>query len=328
MGNSVSLLMLRFSRAALLVAAVFTADAVRAEQISVSHEPILLNLSDPTMTRVGRLVYRGGLLLSSTDKNFGGFSALHIHDEGRRLTSISDRGYWLTADLSYNADVQLSGLTNASMTRMKGLDGRPLKSKKHSDAEAIASNTDGGIHVSFERNHRVWLYSAVGSAPVALSPPRGIKHLKKNSGIEALTRLSGDRLLALAEGSKNNTLASGWIGNNKGWLSLSYQLSDGFRVTGAATHPSGDVFVLERFYSLTQGAAVRVVRITDREIKAGSTLTGTLVAEIRPPLSVDNFEGIDLRVTKDNRTFVYLISDDNFNFLQATLLIMFEVLAK
>jgi hypothetical protein len=35
------------------------------------------------------------------------------------------------------------------------------------------------------------------------------------------------------------------------------------------------------------------------------------VARLEPPLSVDNFEGIDARRDASGRTLVYLLSDDN-----------------
>ena len=41
--------------------------------------------------------------------------------------------------------------------------------------------------------------------------------------------------------------------------------------------------------------------------------------------SVDNMEGLAVRQDADGRVFAYLVSDDNFNPLQRTLLFMFEL---
>lgn len=318
----------QFSMSGLLIAVAVSSRLALADPIQVNHKSILLNPDDPAQIQIGRLVYRGGLLLSSADNNFGGFSGLRIENDGEQITSLSDRGYWLRAELTYNASGHLTGMRNTHLSPLLGLDGAPLRSKKQSDAEALSPGTNGRTVVSFERNHRLWRYSSDRDAPSVLSPPIGLSKLKKNSGIEALTRLSNGQLLALTEGSKNENQTIGWIGGDQGWSSLTYRLNDGFRVTGATTHTNGDVFVLERFYALTKGVAARIVRVPGHKITDGGTLAGNLVAELRPPLNVDNFEGIDMRHTKDNRTFVYLISDDNFSFLQATLLMMFEVLAK
>ena len=57
----------------------------------------------------------------------------------------------------------------------------------------------------------------------------------------------------------------------------------------------------------------------------GALLEGTEIARISLPLTVDNFEGLGLRRDRDGRLLVYLISDDNFNPLQRTLLLMFRL---
>jgi hypothetical protein len=42
-------------------------------------------------------------------------------------------------------------------------------------------------------------------------------------------------------------------------------------------------------------------------------------------LAVDNFEGISARKTATGKTLIYLVSDDNYNPLQRTLLMMFAL---
>jgi len=46
---------------------------------------------------------------------------------------------------------------------------------------------------------------------------------------------------------------------------------------------------------------------------------------MKSPMIVDNFEGIDIQKGADGKNYIYLISDDNFNPLQNTYLLMFEV---
>lgn len=53
------------------------------------------------------------------------------------------------------------------------------------------------------------------------------------------------------------------------------------------------------------------------------------LATLRPPLTVDNFEGLAVReegAEANRRTFLYIVSDDNFSSGQRTLLMKFEVL--
>src|SRR5688500_3401585 len=54
--------------------------------------------------RLGKLAFRGGIMLASDDERFGGFSGLAVSSDGRSLLAISDDGWWLKADLTYRAD--------------------------------------------------------------------------------------------------------------------------------------------------------------------------------------------------------------------------------
>ncbi len=314
--------------ALILIAGVISPCALYAEPIAVDARPIVLNPHAPGQTRIGALVYRGGLNLSSSEHRFGGFSALGVSADGKRMISLSDRGSRLSADLVYDASGNLSGLHRTDLSSLAGLDGRTLASKNQADAESMSPGVDGEIIVSFERQHRIWRYLPGQTLPQPLPPPAGLNRLDSNNGIEALTLLDDGRLLAISEGVEDAKNAIAWVSDRSGWSPLTYGLTGGFRVTGAATHPDGTVYLLERYYTLREGVAVRLVRLASHLITPGAELRGVTLAELRSPLHVDNFEGIDVRRTPDNRTFVYLISDDNFNILQSTLLMMFEVLPK
>jgi hypothetical protein len=62
-------------------------------------------------------------------------------------------------------------------------------------------------------------------------------------------------------------------------------------------------------------------------IGPGAQLMPEEVARFAPPVQVDNFEGVAVRRDADGRTLVYIVSDDNFNALQRTLLLMFALAA-
>ena len=55
-----------------------------------------------------------------------------------------------------------------------------------------------------------------------------------------------------------------------------------------------------------------------------SDLEGEPLAIIRPPLNVDNMEGLGIRRGKDE-WLIYILSDDNFQVIQKTLLMMFAL---
>src|SRR6188768_29682 len=46
--------------------------------------------------RVGSLQYRGGLVLTSSDRDFGGLSSIRMQNAGETFVSVTDRGNWVT----------------------------------------------------------------------------------------------------------------------------------------------------------------------------------------------------------------------------------------
>ncbi|OYW40921.1 MAG: hypothetical protein B7Z42_02820 [Brevundimonas sp. 12-68-7] len=89
--------------------------------------------------------------------------------------------------------------------------------------------------------------------------------------------------------------------------------------TGADRDPAGDGwFVVERLYRPPLTLRARV-----RRLSADGVLSAPLI-ELRPPALVDNFEGI-AAVATPGGTRLYLLSDDNGNPLQKTLLLAFDL---
>lgn len=302
------------------------ATIAHADAITVTQKPLVLNPAKSGQTTIGKLRYRGGIALTSDDRHFGGFSALGVSADGKRMISISDRGRRLAANLSYDADGDLVAIADPHLDTLADENGQPLRGKSDSDAESMSPGVDGEIIIAFERRHRLWRYLPGEIAPRPLQSPSELAGMPSNNGIEALTLLNDGSLLAISEGPKGESDAVAWVSDRKGWSVMTYAASGGFRVTGAATLADGDVLILERRYTLRDGVAARVRRLAAKTIEPGARLKAQLIAEFRPPATVDNFEGIEVRRDADGRTFVYLISDDNFNPLQRTLLMMFELM--
>lgn len=189
----------------------------------------------------------------------------------------------------------------------------------------MSPGVEGEIIVGFERRHRLWRYLPGQVAPEPLPAPAELAGQPTNGGIEGLALLADGRLLAISEGPEDRKSTLAWVSDTDGWSVMTYATTGGFRPTGAATLPNGDVLVLERRFTLRTGVAARVRRLAAAQIMAGAHLVARDVAEFRPPLSVDNFEGIAVRPGPDGRVWVYIVSDDNFNPLQRTLLMMFEL---
>ena len=296
-----------------------------AEAIEVIANSIPLQNDALDQITVGKLRYAGGLHLVTSDGRFGGFSGLGVSQDGQRLVSVSDRGVSLSMRMIYDADGNLIGGQDFDLGTLADRDGSSLRGKRWTDAEAMSPGVEGEIIIAFERDHRIWRYDAGATAPRVLRPPEEIQSMPGNDGIEALTLLNDGRLLAISEGSPREDFTVGWVSRVGGWDVLTYKTGDGFRATGAATLPDGDVLVLERYYTPRQGVRIRIKRVDHATIEAGGEISGQLIAELTPPMNVDNFEGIDVRPGPDGEPYVYLISDDNFSNDQRTLLLMFKL---
>ena len=299
------------------------ADAVKVESLGRR-----LNVEDWNQNAVGKLHWRGGLELTANRDPFGGLSGLQIEDQGARLLAVTDEGHWLEAELLYDEAGNLSGLASARMGPLFDRAGEPLIGKELQDAEAMARLQDGSLLVSFERKHRIYRYlgpEALKSAAAPFPFPEGAMNLPNNKGLEALAAWPDGRILAVAEGRRDDGDHDAYLYRDGDWEKLSVASVDGHRPTGASVLPNGDLVLVERRFSPVGGLSIRLRRVAEEDVQAGASLTGEEVARLTPPLTIDNMEGIAAWRGKDERTVIAILSDDNFNPLQRTLLLLFEL---
>ena len=316
-----------------LALSVLVAGPAMARPLVLSLEPIALDDEDPERTRIGRLVWRGGFALTSPDANFGGLSVLAVSPDGKTLSMVSDAGRWIRMRAGYDADGNLRTLDKASMGQLRGPLGAVASDKNGGDAESLDS-VPGGLAVSFEHNHRLWIYRGAPN-PFAARPqeilyPLILGRAHPNQGVETLARLGDGRLVAIAEGFPlGNGNLLGWVRQDDRpatpWRQFSYRRNLLFRPTGAAVLPDGDLLLVERRFTWVGGFAARLAILPVATIRPGAVLEARPVAEFdRAPLA-ENFEGVAVRRNAKGRTLIYMVSDDNFTALQRTLLVMFEL---
>lgn len=319
--------------AALAISAFPSALSANDSTIPLTAKPVPLNPDDEFQTKVGRLLYRGGIELGSADILFGGLSGLDVAADGAVFTAISDNGRWISGSLTYHNGA-LVGAGNGVMKPMLRLQGYTRKGNWR-DAEALAPDGSGGYFVAFERQHRIWHYRTPRGKPfdvepIALPGPPDIESQPNNGGIEAMARLCDRRLLAISETAPADgdaaSAVKAWVFDGKQWKPLSYATTDDFKPTGAATLPDCNLAVLERSFSRLRGVRARVVFVQAKTIRPGATLRGDALATLVPPVTVDNMEGIAARKGDNGETLIYLVSDNNFSGFQRTLMMMFELL--
>lgn len=284
-------------------------------------------------------------VLTGHDPRFGGWSGVAVAPgaEGTTLLAVSDRGFWLRAVL----DDATGKVSPSALGRLPGRDGTPLLDNNRRDAEDLVLLSNGAAIVSFEREHRLWLYpppatpgavAFTAGPPIPLPLPPDLDQAPENGGMEAATLLPDGRLAVLVEGANGADAAQGWLGRPSrpfaqaaaegqapeiDWRPFRLALDGDHRPTGAAADASG-LYVIERAFSIPLGFRNRLCRIplSALEEPAPDTPLGAevLLTLDRPPVT-DNFEALAIHPLADGRHRLMLMSDDNFNGLQRTILL-------
>jgi len=306
------------------------------EQIAVTTQAVPLDRTNPAETAVGRLVYQGGIELKSDVKRFGGISALLWEADCKRLLAVTDTGVWLVLTPQETGD-RLEGLGPVWMAPVLDEAGAAPRNKTEADAESLVRMGDE-IFLWFEQDHRAQRYRGLsGCRPETLATPahatdrpKGIQGWPPNGGVEAAAVIGRDILLV----SESFSLPAGraavrWSPDTGSESAFFYAAPGAFDPTEmAALNPEaadGKMLVLHRRFSPLAGVAAMVGEADMNGAGAGASVTPSELAMLLPPLAVDNMEGMAVR-TEGGRRFVYLVSDDNFNALQKTLLLKFELI--
>jgi hypothetical protein len=288
--------------------------------------------------RFGRLTFRGGVVLTSGNTNFGGLSGIDIEADGKSFVAISDEGHWLTGQLTYDGTAP-SGMINVRQGPILGMGGRVLTKKRDLDAEActILDGTlaRGTVLIAFERNHRIGRYPVIDRViqpPVAaLKMPPEAQKMRSNQGLEAMSVLRGGpykgAVIAISERFPDPAGQHvGWIWVNGEPQRFGLKNIDGFDITDVNSLPDGTVLILERRFRWTEGVKMQLRLVKPTELQPGAMIAGEVLISADMGYDIDNMEGLGVHRTAKGETILTLISDDNFNhFLQRTILLQFAL---
>ncbi|MET0277850.1 MAG: esterase-like activity of phytase family protein [Pseudorhodoplanes sp.] len=282
----------------------------------------------------GSLEFRGGLELSSPHKQFGGLSAIRVAANGANFLAVTDRGYWLRGRISYDG-TRPSGMDDVEIAPMLYTDGKPIQGRGWYDSEALAE--DGGFaYVALERVHRILKFDTGKRGLLAratLVPvPLEMSKLPSNRGIECLmvapkgSPLAG-ALIAISERGLDEAknIRGFLIGGPRPGL-FSIKPSDEFDIVDCAVTPSSDVLLLERYFSWRRGVAMRLRRVALADIVPGAVLEPKELISADMGYQIDNMEGLSVHRAPSGEIVLTLVSDDNFSFIQRTLLLQFTLL--
>ncbi len=247
---------------------------------------------------------------------FGGFSAIHMSENGTHITVLSDRATLVTARITRDGD-QITDIRILGHWPVLSSAGRIMLGYA-GDSEGIAMAPDGGFYISFEGVHRVAYYPAPGTRAQVLPRPKAFDGLDRNGSFEGLAIDDQGRLFTLTEKSRT---AQGDIPvyrwNGRVWSTpfVVPQRGD-FQPVAADFGPDGRFYVLERTASIT-GFRSRLRRwdVSEDTPKAEETLIETGKG------AHDNLEGLSVWRDDQGRLRATMISDDNFLALQRTELV-------
>lgn len=313
-----------------LLLGLIGAPASAAEPIAVASSPITRFQSEAIGERVDLLIFRGGFALSSDHSDFGGLSGLAFLD-ATRFVMVTDEGNFVSGRLSDE------GVNDVALEPIRNSAGDPLPTKFSKDSEAIdvivRDGVPSSVRVGFEHLARLADFDIVADRPTGparpVAVPDWLTALRTNRSIESLciappaSPIAGSTLI-ITEGHSREpgTWAATLLGvRDRGDLQL-VQSGD-FNPTDCAFLPHGDLLVLERSLSLLT-FSMQIRRIPAADVQPGATLDGPIILAAAGS-EIDNMEGLGVRTMPDGEVRIAIISDDNFNGFQRTILLDFAL---
>ena len=322
---------------AVLVAAIVISPPGFAEGETVVAAQIKTFKDAAIGQRVDGLIWQGGMVMDSTSDVFGGLSSITFTGPDGRLVMVTDRGNFVSGQLLYDEEGAPFGLVGVRIEPMKNSKGIDLPRQFARDAEAVDTVYRDGVpvavRVGFENLTRVAdfaLTDAIPGGPAReITVPDWVSAARNNEALESVciapdaSPMAGSTLLIMEslmtpEGNHRAT----FLGDkDKGDLSLT-PIQD-LHPTDCAFLPNGDLLVLERgiaFLTFT----MRLRLIPAAEVTPGSVMTGKVILSASGS-DIDNMEGVAVHPGPDGKSRITLVSDNNFNDWERSLLMEFSL---
>ena len=289
--------------------------------IAISATPVMLDSAHPGRRDVGALHFLGAWALRSDEPAFGGLSGAVM---GRNeIITVSDSGAFVRIGLTGGKPDGRGHI--APLPQGCGTAGY----KADRDAEAMTGDpATGRIWVSLERRNAICRLRGLATTEAEIFPPV-IAKWPGTTGGEALLRLPDGHFLMWSESQAKATGLSPLLRFDRDPTlpgvtveSMRWRAPSGFRPVDATRLPDGRILVLHRRFSFIGWFRSMLSVVDPKTLGHGGIVESREIARIDGSLIRDNYEG--LAVDRENgRTIVWIISDDNFYFLQRTLLLKF-----
>jgi hypothetical protein len=323
--------------AALVVATSLESRLAHAEDATVSASQIHVFMGAQVGARVQGLVWRGGLEMRGPNDTFGGLSGLGFISPESHLVMVSDRGRFVSGQLIYDEAQQPLTLVGVSIDAIQNSRGAILPRPYTRDAEALSIIVREGeaaaVRIGFENLTRVADFALVGGRPQGaareVTIPEWLTDTRTNSTLEAVciappaSPIAGSTLL-LTEGIVDDDgLHSAWLLGRNDRGPVSYRSSPDKSPTDCAFLPNGDLLVLERGTALLS-FNMSLKRVAAADVKPGAHMQGEVLLETAGS-DIDNMEAVAVHTAPDGSTRITLVSDNNFNDWERSLLLEFSL---
>jgi hypothetical protein len=275
--------------------------------------------------KIGALKFLGAWELLSNNRSFGGFSALTALRDGRFL-GVSDAGMMI----GFDPPGTQTGIASF-IAPLPAAFGKKVGFLDRDSEGMTLDPTSGQLWISYEGR------SAIRRMPPSFSRIDGVlrsavlRAWDGNSGGEAIARLADGRFLLFSEeqdrsdGSYDAVMFTGDpVEPNSRAVRFGYRPPNGFKATDAVQLADGRVLILNRQLSFPVGFTIKLTIIDPDEIVENEPIKHRTIATLASPLLRDNMEGMTL--TQENgQSILWIISDNNFNIFQRTLLMKFAL---
>ncbi|HUD93163.1 esterase-like activity of phytase family protein [Sphingobium sp.] len=292
----------------------------------VTARPLALNAAKPEQRRVGGLDYLGGWELRSDNAGFGGISALLASPNGDML-GLSDSGILMGFHVGEGAAYRRPFIAPLPIRPQDRY--RPWWAW---DSESLTHDPETDRYwVGFELQQAICRYSPGFAHVEGCRTWPEIVAWPETGSIESLARLPDGRFIAIGEmgmtsdGRHDVLLFPGDPADHgtANPIHLRYAPPQGYRPTDAVALDERHLLVLNRRLTLQElfTATIAIVDLPEH-LEPGALLKARTLAHLAPPLLADNFEGMAVTLEK-GRPILWVVSDDNHEFFQRTLLLKF-----
>jgi len=283
-------------------------------------EASAVELGDPDIRAetISGMELTGVWHLTAVNEDFGGLSGLDVLTSGSLLAVTDDGKFvWIGIDSETGAPDGIG-----SIAYMRDRNGKIFTSKRAADAEDLALR-DGIAFVSFEQEHRIHAYD-LETCGVAAHAGH-VVNLIKVVDRYVLQNNRGPEMLAF----EGDTLVAGFEVHSQGGSPIGHVRVDGtlgdlrrtsqpglFLLTGMDANADLIAYVFRSYDPIRKSRIIVRVDRGDQRIAN---------ARLESPLPVDNIEAIAIGTSPSGATRLWLLSADNFNDEQRTLLMALDL---